>query len=221
MIDEKIRYDKFADETLLPVVNEAIALGREGKRDESLAKFTEAKKLYEDFDISELEIRLLGFNPVILASYDADTGVKQAEALKLKAEKEKEGIQFLSNQELDIILQNDKLREKYSPVGPFLTGTHIGLDGENGKFSYYGEEWAAKVPLKDGWYEQDEHGIPTGAKSDFENPKARKLWRVKAFSGLVARDLYLGRRNVLLNGFPLSRFGVLGKRIAPKQGAKE
>jgi len=43
------------------------------------------------------------------------------------------------------------------------------------------------MPEKDGWYETNALGLPFGKPSSSNNPKARYLWRISEYKGLVAR----------------------------------
>jgi hypothetical protein len=82
-----------------------------------------------------------------------------------------------------------------------------------------GKTYHFTMPEKDGWYETNALGLPFGKPSSSSNPKARYLWRVNEYEGLVSRydcwpDGYV-RRYV---GYGVSRRGVLAKKggKAPK-----
>ncbi len=217
----KDEFNQFCEEKLMPLVNSATAEIRDGKLADGKAKFAEAQKLLDDYEGREYEMQVLGFEVIVLASHDANTGIKQSDAAAFMVEQEKKGIRLLTNQELDAILQNDRLREKYYPVSPFLTGTHVDLDGAKCVVKENGDERGCVAPTKDGWYEQDEQGLPFGKPLTDKIKEARYLNRLKKFSGLVARNYNCyDRQGVVLFDDPYLRFGVLGKRIV-KSESKE
>lgn len=132
----------------------------------------------------------------------------------------KDGVELLDLHDVDAILQDDALREKYSDYLPMRTDLYVELDGEEGKFKLGERTWAKKVPLDDGWYKQDEHGFPCGKPSSRSDKDARYLYRRNKWKGLVVRgggwlDGYY-RRYVDCYYRPYNRFGVLGKRVAPE-----
>jgi hypothetical protein len=72
-----------------------------------------------------------------------------------------------------------------------------------------------RFPPDDGWYHADpEHDIPFGDAVSPSDPGARRLWRLDARAGPVARgygggnDKYDGRRDIVLNGRPSGPLGM-------------
>ena len=138
-------------------------------------------------------------------------GLTQAEALEAAR---KRGCRLATNKEIDVVLQDDKLREEYVDCFPCWTGTHLDYDGTDCTVTENGKKTKCSIPKKDGWYEQDKFGLPFGKPSSRGNPKARYLWRWGTHTGLVSRGYYwLGvwvRRYVGADGRPCDGLGVLG-----------
>jgi hypothetical protein len=110
---------------------------------------------------------------------------------------EMKGLRLLTNKKGNIILMDDKLRKKYYDYFPLWTNTKVEIKGEHCKITELGKTVEKTIPTKNGWYEQDEFGLPFGKASSRDNPDARYLWRTKEYSGLVARgdDGFYGRRS--------------------------
>ncbi|MEK6981842.1 MAG: serine/threonine-protein kinase [Candidatus Micrarchaeota archaeon] len=105
---------------------------------------------------------------------------------------EKQGLVILPNTVIDTILQNPKLREKYQKLGlfPCRTGTLVDLDGEKCVITQDGKTKEIKLHTKNGWYKQDEFGIPSGKSTNEYDQDARRLWRIEKYSGLLVRYFY-------------------------------
>lgn len=136
--------------------------------------------------------------------------VSYDEALKLAKEA---GGRLATNKELDEELQSGKVNPDDFPC---WSGTFVEYKGEDCTVIENGKKSKIKLPLNNGWYEQDKFGIPSGKPSDSKNPNARYLWRLKENKCPVAR-VYLwlgdGRRYVLLYGRPSLGLGVAIVRI--------
>ena len=118
---------------------------------------------------------------------------------------------ILTNKEIDYFLQQ-KLVTLRSELFPVWTGTHLDYEGTSCKITENGKTAKAAIPKKEGWYEQDEFGLPFGKPSSNSNQDARHLWRLDKNSGLVARSYgrFYGRgpRGVDCLGRPDCRLGV-------------
>lgn len=129
----------------------------------------------------------------------------QKEAEKLKG-------RILTNKEIDVLLQQEPILLN-PDLFPLWTGTHLGYLNTACTVTENGKTTVAVMPEKDGWYEQDEFGLPFGKPSKSSNKEARHLWRLDKNSGLVVRrvngwyDLY--RRYVDCCYVPGVRLGVL------------
>jgi len=148
--------------------------------------------------------RLAGYSP----------GLTQKEALELA---ESKGLRLISNKEADQILVDDNLRKKYYDYWPFWTSTRVKINGiECVVTEFDGRTAKKKISLEDGWFLQDEFGLPFGKKSNSGNIDARFLWRIKKYVGLVARG-FGGRRGVGCD-YCDYRFGVLA--VKKEEGKK-
>ncbi|MFA5158061.1 MAG: hypothetical protein WC451_02650 [Patescibacteria group bacterium] len=126
---------------------------------------------------------------------------------------------LLSIVELNQVVADKSLREKYKDCLPARSGTRI-------KYKAHAQEAIIKhpdqeektiyFPLEDGWYEVGEDGIPNGKPSSESNPKALYLsrWQDRDYVGLVARGYggFLVTRVVDCGYCAVCRFGVLGVR---------
>jgi hypothetical protein len=139
-----------------------------------------------------------------------DPGVKESEAQAF----EKADVLLLTNKDVDGLTV--KQLKKYEDYFPLRTGTYVEFDGKKAKITEAGKTVEKEVPTESGWYEQDEFGMPFGKPSSRSNPKARHLYRLNKWKGLVVR--WYGRWNddfrryVVCFYWPFDRFGVLGKR---------
>jgi hypothetical protein len=166
------------------------------------AQKPEGKKLAGVVPVKEERLK-------ILATYAK--GLTQQEAID-KAKKE--GYRLLTNKEFDAISQDKALMEKYKDAIPSWIGINVEYSGTKCKVTVNGETYYKTIPKKDGWYKQDELGLPFGKPSSRDDPDARYLYRTDEYSGLVARgdygfDFYGGRRNVIGDYLPSGRRGVL------------
>jgi len=132
------------------------------------------------------------------------------------------GLRLLTNKEVDAILKDDELYKKYYRFLPCWTGTKVEYKGTKCKVIENGKMHKMKIPERDGWYEQNEFGLPFGKPSNSSNPGARYLWRISEYAGLVARGFRWGGR--LRRGVDadvrLGRLGVLATKAKPGQVAK-
>ena len=163
-------------------------------------------------------------NIVEIKDYDNQGGMTQEDALK---EAKAKGLRLLTNKEMDAILQDKKLYDKYYRFLPCWTGTRVEYKGTECTVIENGKTTKMKIPENDGWYEVNELGLPFGKPSNSENPKARYLWRRSEYSGLVARDwdgYWLDgiRRGVylVLWGDGVRRLGVLATKAKPGEVPK-
>lgn len=132
-------------------------------------------------------------------------------------EKAKEiGGEILLNKEIDALLNKDYSSELYclnTSLFPVWCGDRYTYDKEgNGTIEINGENDKVKFPIRDGWYEQDKYGFPTGKESNVTNKNARYLWRRnEAHTGLVARSYgdFGGTRDVGCYYYAEFRCGVL------------
>ena len=145
------------------------------------------------------------------------------EALALAKSK---GLRLLTLEE-SLSLDSDT---QYADCRPYWVGTKMKYAKKATKAQVWNEgEKPTKVslPLEDGWYLTDKHGIPNGAKSNKDNPEARYLWRYRnsSFDGpLIRRSGVWGfdfRRFVVAGcGDAAVRCGVLATSDAAKASAK-
>jgi hypothetical protein len=130
---------------------------------------------------------------------------------------------ILTLKEADYLIMSGLLRQVV------WTSAHLEYDGTDGKLTIGGKTIPVKVPAKEGWYKQDEFGLPFGKKSQVKNKEARYLWRIDKNSGLVARYCYRwddgDRRDVYCDYGGTSRLGVVilknQKSVAPAQASEK
>jgi|GEM_PF-906265 len=92
----------------------------------------------------------------------------------------------------------------------FWLGTHVDYDGDDCVVTEGGKTKRVKLPLKDGWYETGEFGLPTGKPSSEDNPKASYLRRKPgAHSTWVVGHVHEPRVTDL-TASPKERHGVMG-----------
>ena len=118
----------------------------------------------------------------------------------------------LTVKEHDKLLQDDVLRKKHRNTYPCWTSTHLKYKGTDCEITENGKTVKCKIPERNGWYKQNEFGLPFGEPSNAQDPDARHLWRWSEYEGLVLRGGYWGgdaRRVVGCLGGPLYRYGVL------------
>lgn len=154
----------------------------------------------------------------VFALAKCSPGLSQEDALALA---ESKGLRLISNREADLILQDDKFRQKYYDYWPFWTNTKVEIDGAKCTIKEYdGRVVKKKIPLSDGWYLQDEFGLPFGKKSSRDNSDARYLWRISKYFGLVARgDFGFDGRVVCCVGCD-GRLGVFGSSEGATKNAE-
>ncbi|MBI4399629.1 hypothetical protein HY570_02670, partial [Candidatus Micrarchaeota archaeon] len=87
------------------------------------------------------------------------------------------GLRILTNKEVDNLLQNEKLSDKYAKYFPCWTGTHVHVVSEGtGWVTEHGKSEKIRLPKNDGWYIVDrKYRLPIGKESNKENPMARFL----------------------------------------------
>ena len=114
--------------------------------------------------------------------------------------------------------------DAYYPVyliakGPpsFWIQPHVDYNDKDCTITFQdGKTKKIKLPLKDGWYEQDKFGLPTGKPSSEDNPNARYLRRRQGTHSTAAvRHLY-APRVVDLSVDPSERLSVLGVKEGHK-----
>ncbi len=128
--------------------------------------------------MQEIKLKIIG-----IAQRREHLEMAEAEARAVKM-----GLRFLTNKEVDALLQDGKTAETYAAYFPCWTATQVRFDGSDCAVTENGKIGKISLPKTDGWYAADEkYGLPIGKESSKKDANARFLSRLDDRGGFVTR----------------------------------